>query len=113
MAYDFNKEQETYKWIVDVNDRGDKICIRGIDTPRGSVVDIRRWYTDDTGELKPTSKGVRIADEQLMECLTALIVNLSEPEREELAAMVEKELDDGNYEDDTEDDTEDGTEDDD
>ena len=39
-------------------------------------LDLRRWYTDDAGELKPTPKGIRFDSElapELAELLTQLV----------------------------------------
>lgn len=76
---------------IPVNNRGGYICVKKhIPEKEGALqaIDIREMYTDESGEVRFTSRGVRVKEEQYKEVFGAILRAL-EPEviaelREEL-----------------------------
>lgn len=66
MAYSADKYEEKEEAKVEFNN-GNSIIVKSVVTKdSGAVaVDIRRNYTDDNGEVKPTSKGIRINSDNI------------------------------------------------
>ena len=72
MAYDASKESTKVLGTIDKNDRGDSVVVSFIkNKSTGSEsLDIRMYYTDkNTGEKKPTQKGVRLNAEFIDELI--------------------------------------------
>lgn len=56
------------------NMKGDYVNVSAIVSEKGACqVDIRMYYTDDAGEKKPTTKGVRFSDELAADIAAAII----------------------------------------
>lgn len=78
MAYNAGNEERTELAVVNKNDRGEKIVITKIvNKSTGAMsLDLRNYYTDADGVLRPTQKGIRVRDEIVYEvvkgCLGAL-----------------------------------------
>ena len=56
--------------------KGEVLRLRLCTYKSRDYLDLRRWYTDDAGELKPTPKGIRFDSElapELAELLTQLV----------------------------------------
>jgi len=87
------KSEETTKefGLIEKDDRGDFIKVTRItpnDKNKLESIDIRQWYTDkETGELKPTAKGVRFNSETVVPVVKAILDALSVEELEDLQAQ--------------------------
>ena len=78
MAYNASNEERTELANIQKNNRGDHIVvtqIRNKNTGNESV-DIRNYYTDDEGELKPTSKGIRFSAELTSDIVRAIFKSM-------------------------------------
>ncbi len=75
MAYDASKETRKVIKVVDMNAFGDKIQVSevGYEGKDTTAVDIRKMYTHrESGELVPTTKGIRFNKELLPEVIAVL-----------------------------------------
>lgn len=93
MAYDANNEKQIEYGLIQKNSRGEYFRVARV-IPNGSsrlqAVDIRTMYTDDTDTIRPTSKGVRVSSESIVEVATAIFKAMSIEEKEEfLDALTE------------------------
>lgn len=81
------KEEEL--GMIKKNDRGDFIRIARIIPAKGNeAIDIRMFYTDEMGQLRPTSKGIRISTEKVAEVIRLMMKGLKIEEYEELLEEV-------------------------
>lgn len=81
MAYNSNNEKREELLRVEKNNKGEYIVITKITTASGSVnMDMRLYFTDDKGEVRPTQKGVRFNSELLLEILMSLTKGLESDE---------------------------------
>ena len=82
-----NYGKQTIHAILDKNSRGAYIQVSTVDNKMWSM-DIRQMYTTVNGEIKPTTKGVRVNEELivdlLVECIRALPNDLYEELKERL-----------------------------
>lgn len=78
MAYDFSKEiQEVVEDFE--KGKGTVRVTRIVNSDSGEeYIDVRNMYTDASGEIKPTSKGVRLDKELAKEVIVAMIKGLGE-----------------------------------
>lgn len=83
MAYGRSNEVQNVIATFDKNQRGDKIRVSRIDKTNydSSFIDIRNMYTDEEGELRYTSRGVRFNSEIALDIILALVESLSEDEK--------------------------------
>lgn len=71
----FDNEKSILVKSIDKNKRGDKILINKLeDASSGEFVaiDIRQYYIDDSDELRPTRKGVRVPASLFNELVEAI-----------------------------------------
>lgn len=82
-----NYGEQTIHAMLDKNSRGDYIQVSSVEGKMWSI-DIRQMYTTADGEIKPTTKGVRVNEELvvdlLVECVNALPSDLYEELMERL-----------------------------
>lgn len=82
-----NYGEQTIHAMLDKNSRGDYIQVSSIEGKMWAM-DIRQMYTAADGEIKPTTKGVRVNEELvvdlLVECVNALPSDLYEELMERL-----------------------------
>lgn len=78
MAYDSSNEVRKELGKIQKNDRGEYIVITQIDNEKtgNCNIDVRGYYTNDDGELRPTQKGVRFNAELLEEFIEAIKTGL-------------------------------------
>lgn len=91
MAYNADNEiREELAQIQKKNNRGEYVIATKITNKiSGSVsVDIRQYYTNEAGEVMPTSKGVRINAELLSDLLNGLVRALEVNEMMDLSDML-------------------------
>lgn len=86
MAYNASNEERTELFNIAKGNRGDAVVGSKIvnKNTNNVSIDIRQYYTDDNGELKPTSKGVRFNAENLLDVIKALVPALEANEIEDL-----------------------------
>lgn len=86
MAYNASNEERTELAVIQKNNRGDNIVVVKIKnkTTGTESVDIRNYYTDDDGELKPTSKGIRLNMELAAEVVKAVLKSMHVVEVEDI-----------------------------
>ncbi len=86
MAYNFNDEKQVEIAMLKKNDRGEYYKITRIipGNNRLESVDMRLMYTDDSDNIRPTKKGVRVSTEDIVQFTVAIIQSLSAEEREEV-----------------------------
>ena len=91
MAYNANNEICEELVNIKKGNRGDCIIASKITNKNTNNVsiDIRQYYTDDEGELKPTSKGVRFNSELLSDLLGGLAIALETNEMLDLSDKLE------------------------
>lgn len=79
--------EQTIHALLDKNSRGDYIQVSSVDGKMWAM-DIRQMYTAADGEVKPTTKGIRVNEELvvdlLVECVKALPLDLYEELMERL-----------------------------
>lgn len=56
-----------------LNKRGDVLCVRTVEASGRTMIDVRKFYTNDADELAPTSKGVMLEPKVWAAILTGLI----------------------------------------
>lgn len=82
-----NYGEQTIHAMLDKNSRGDYIQVSSIEGKMWAM-DIRQMYTAADGEIRPTTKGVRVNEELvvdlLVECVNALPSDLYEELMERL-----------------------------
>lgn len=82
-----NYGEQTIHAMLDKNSRGDYIQVSSIEGKMWAM-DIRQMYTAADGEIKPTTKGIRVNEELvvdlLVECVKALPSDLYEELMERL-----------------------------
>lgn len=90
MAYNASNEERVELFNIAKGNKGDAVVGTKITNKNtGNIsIDIRQFYTDDEGELKPTSKGVRFSAENLLEVMQGLITALEADEVEDLVDML-------------------------
>lgn len=96
MAYNAANEERTELYCERKNNRGDHLVVNKIRNKNTGTesVDIRNYYTNEDGELAPTTKGIRINCENLLDVMTALVKALEPNEAEDLIGEVEALLED-------------------
>lgn len=74
MAYNNADEKRTELGRFKRNDRGEYIVITQIDNDKkdNTDIDIRTYFTSDSGDVLPTQKGVRFNAEFLEDMIEAL-----------------------------------------
>ena len=86
----YEAQKTTVLLEVEKGTRGDKIVVAKLvgEKTGNENIDIRMYYSDkDSGELKPTSKGVRFSTESTLDIVKALVSTLSDLEKEELGIV--------------------------
>ena len=82
-----NYGEQTIHAMLDKNSRGDYIQVSSIEGKMWAM-DIRQMYTAADGEIRPTTKGVRVNEELvvglLVQCVNALPSDLYEELMERL-----------------------------
>ena len=95
MAYNAANEVQEELVRLQKNQRGDYLVVKKVTNKNsGNVsVDVRNYYTNDEGEVMPTSKGIRINTEMLLETMMAMAKCLESVEIEDLKDSLEQLLD--------------------
>ena len=70
MAAKQGQERDVQSWTIA---GGDVVRLRVITYRDRPFIDLRRWYKDDLGELRPTSKGIRLHAEMIGQLRAALV----------------------------------------
>ena len=72
--YDASNEERTELSSIEKNKRGDRVVTTMIENKVSGAVayDIRQAYTDDNDEIKFTSKGIRIKEEDIVDILSSI-----------------------------------------
>ncbi len=91
MAYNKNEKKEVLLQLEE-NSRGERIIVNVVtDLDNGtSKFDIRDWYKDDNGELKPGKRGIRLKREDTIEIVAAIISALNTDEKFDLEGACER-----------------------
>ena len=86
MAYNASNEERTELAVIQKNNRGDNIIVAKIKNKNTGTesIDIRNYYTDDNGELKPSSKGIRLNMELAAEVVKAVLKSMHIVEVEDI-----------------------------
>ena len=94
-SYDTTNQKEEMLKELWTNTRGDSVRVKSVtNTVSGDVsVDIRRYYTDDNDEVKPTSKGIRLNTELIPDLIEVLASLLEYNEVEEVKEKLDDILD--------------------
>ena len=93
MAYE-NEERKDLA-VIKKNNRGDYVVVAKITNKNSGNVslDIRQFYTDDSDQVIPTKKGIRLNTELAMEVIKAMVKVLEADElmdlQEELSNMID------------------------
>jgi hypothetical protein len=105
MAYNANNEERVELASVQKNSRGEYIRVAKITNKNtGTVsVDVRLFYTNDSDEVSPTSKGVRFNAELLPDLMAGLAKALEYNEVYDLIDDLQKIADEEDSEDESED----------
>ena len=95
MAYNAANEVQEEIVRLQKNQRGDYLVVKKVTNKNsGNIsVDVRNYYTNDEGEVMPTSKGIRINSEMLLETMMAMVKCLEIVEVEDLKDSLEQLLD--------------------
>lgn len=98
MAYVYKEKGErTNVATIEKNNRGEYFKVdKIVEEGKGNQIDVRAYYTDsDTGEVRPTSKGIRIKSELTADILIAMYNAMDEESKQEFNDMIdaERELD--------------------
>ena len=99
MAYNIKDEKQQEFCMVPKNDRGEYFRVARVIPPQNRMesIDIRLYYTDDSGDVRPTKKGVRVHTEALPEVVVAIFEALSKEEKdlvmEELQQITDESID--------------------
>jgi len=93
MPYNFDNDVQEVIKTIDKGSRGEKIRISRITSnPKNGnksvSVDIRNMYTDDNGEIKPTTKGLRLKSEMAAEVIVAMVEALGEDVKLDLKELL-------------------------
>lgn len=101
MAYNANNEKQEEIAVIQKNNRGDHIVIKKVTSVKsGNVsIDVRNYFTNEDGDLQPTSKGVRINSELLLEAMMAMAKGLEANEIEDLKDALDTLLDEAEVDD--------------
>lgn len=86
MSYNARDEVQTVITTVDRNNRGEKIRVTKIEKERNNTtfLDIRTMYTTEDGEIRPTTRGVRMNMEIAHEIVAAMVEALGDDGKEDL-----------------------------
>lgn len=86
MSYNARDEVQTVITTVDRNNRGEKIRVTKIEKESNNTtfLDIRTMYTTEDGEIRPTTKGVRMNMEIAHEIVAAMVEALGDEGKEDL-----------------------------
>ena len=85
MARDYSKQKESHVTMVPRNDRGDYVRVCRLEGNGLPAVDIRNYYTSDNdGNRYPTTKGVRLHAEMLVETVVAILHACTDEELDEV-----------------------------
>lgn len=78
MAYNAENFDEETIGSVELKN-GNNVTVKKVTTKSSGeeAIDIRRMYTDDNGEVRPTSKGIRVSMECIPELLGYIVKALS------------------------------------
>lgn len=87
MAYKQQSEQRLLE--LEHNSAGEYIYVTLVEGNYKSY-DVRTFYTDAGGEIRPTKKGVRMRTEEAVEVLGAIIHSLEDSDREALKKLIEE-----------------------
>lgn len=95
MAYNANNETQEELLVVPKNNRGDYIVVKKVTNNSNGAIsaDIRNYYTGADGCVAPTSKGVRLNSEILLDILAAAARCLEVNEVEDLKDRLDEILD--------------------
>ena len=95
MAYNASNEVQEEIVRLQKNQRGDYLVVKKVTNKNsGNVsVDVRNYYTNDNDEVLPTSKGIRINSEMLLETMMAMAKCLEIVEVEDLKDALDQILD--------------------
>lgn len=96
MAYNASNEVKEELVKIQKNNRGDYVIASKITNKNSGTVsiDIRQFYTNDNDEVMPTSKGVRLNAESLLELLSGLARALEANEVMDLCDTLQDSLQD-------------------
>lgn len=94
MAYE-NEERKDLA-VIKKNNRGDYVIVAKITNKNSGNVslDIRQFYTDDSDQVVPTKKGIRVNTELAMEVIKAMFKVLEADELMDLQDELNSMLDD-------------------
>ena len=86
MSYNARDEVQTVITTVDRNNRGEKIRVTKIEKESNNTtfLDIRTMYTTEDGEIRPTTRGVRMNMEIAHEIVAAMVEALGDEGKEDL-----------------------------
>ena len=87
MAYNDSSEIKETVGEWEKNSRGDYIRVTNVTPTNGKAgsVDIRNMYTNDDGDIKPTTKGIRVPKGMVGDVVVAMLRCLSASEIEDVA----------------------------
>lgn len=91
MAYNYRDEKQVEVALIKKNERGDYYKITRIIPGSNKLesIDMRMMYTDDSDEIRPTKKGIRVNTEDITEFMVAVFKALSIEERQEVLEGIE------------------------
>lgn len=99
MAYN-NNEDRLEVASIQKNNRGDILKVAQITSSSGArSIDVRMYYTSDSGEVLPTKKGIRVSDEMAGDVVLAMFKAMSTEARMDVFGSIEDIYDGDNGED--------------
>ena len=101
MAYNANNETQEELLVLPKNNRGDYIVVKKVTNNSNGAIsaDVRNYYTNGEEQVMPTSKGIRINSELLLEVMTAMAKCLETNEIEDLKDKLDDILDETSVDD--------------
>lgn len=101
MAYNASNETQEELAVIQKNQRGDYLVVKKVTSNvSGSVsADVRNYYTTGEGTVMPTSKGVRVNSELLLDVMVAMAKCLEVNEIEDLKDKLDELLDESEVDD--------------
>lgn len=89
MAYN-NNEDRLEVASIQKNNRGDILKVAQITSSSGArSIDVRMYYTSDSGEVLPTKKGIRVSDEMAGDVVLAMFKVMSTEARMDVFGSIE------------------------
>ncbi len=95
MPYDASKEKQVEYGMIPKNERGEYIRVGKVtsQSSQGYSTDVRLFYTDNAGDIRPTQKGLRIPSKHMVETMRSMFNAMDETEKAEFIEAITPEED--------------------